>query len=438
MTTVRTRFAVRSVAAAAVPQIVGALLALLAIRAYATCLTPSDLGLAMLALSAFALADTAMGSSVFQVLLRRLATGGNARGLALRAPRVAARLSSFGATVIAIALLVIGLTLAAGHNNRFGEFVCLCAAAIGYSACEVARNGAGAFLHTRCSRRQYGAAVIVDAVASSGLGMVAAYTSQSAAGVAAAYVIGKGIASIIYSLIATQASTGIAQRAFRRGWIWRARSDALPIEYIKRLALKAGPFVAMAAVGWATTSADRVVVAAAAGTADAGIYGVASALVTRVFAVAGSSAVIHFRPTMYRLVSVRNSTEVAHVRRKWILTALAFTVFSFAIVAVAGEVVLPYVVGADLSDAVYPIAMMFVASCGLVLVSHAYDNEVLAQGQEGRLLILQVVTLPLMALAIGVGAYSGGAFGAAAGRVVAESIRTFAAQTLASLLRRGW
>ena len=71
------------------------------------------------------------------------------------------------------------------------------------------------------------------------------------------------------------------------------------------------------------------------------------------------------------------------------------------------------------------------------IVTHAFDNQILARGQGNRLLSLQMVCVPITVLALAGGSLLGGAIGAAWGRLVSELIRLVAVLVFSTVNNHG-
>ncbi len=193
------------------------------------------------------------------------------------------------------------------------------------------------------------------------------------------------------------------------------------------------PFIGLGVVGWCAAFFDRYVVAWFAGVGNAGIYTLAYGLAGRPYNVVDMALTTHFRPQLFQCAAQAETRRVRGLSRQWLLAALAVGAGGWAAMIPLAPVLAQALLAADYRDSVAPLLPLFCALSTLILLTHAFDNAVLAFGGARRLLLIQIAVLPLILLCLGLAASRLGLSGAAYGRLAAECLRLVLAAGLMRL-----
>lgn len=398
--------ALRQLAAAVWGQAVAALVMLLSLRLYSQLLEPEAFGLALLATTALALIDGLGAMAFAQTLAHQLKDrdGRSARiGLALGLGRWFA--------LWQVLLHGIGVLLVWWWFGLEATLWVLPAVVL-FCLSEIPRAAATtiALLERRLALLSSWNALDAIAITAGSLAFILA-TDRHPVALLLGALTGRTISC---ALLATTALGPL------RGW-WMDHAAA-------RLAAPGaaafGWSVAiMAPLGWLGAFADRYIVGATIGLAEAGVLAALAGAVMRPFGVLASGMSNIFRPDLLDQAAGRQPRHGRPLRR-WLTSALLIGLAGIFAFWLLGDPIGRFLVtfrtpGVDRGQ----LMTLLAASQMLVLMSHAFDNRLLADGKSRRLLAAQVLALAAGLPLVLLGAHLAGAEGAAAGRLAAEFIR---------------
>lgn len=405
--------ALRKFFAAAWGQAVAALVMLLSLRLYSTQLEPEAFGLALLATTALALID-GVGSMAFAQTLAQLLKDEETRsariGLALGLGRWFAAWQGilYGSAVLLVwAWFGLAVTL------------WLLPVVVLFCVLEVPR---AAGMTLAMLERRFGLISTWNALDASVVVIMSLvfihFTGQHPVALVLGALSGRALTSI---MLVRPALGPLRHWSIDRG----AARLALP---------KATAFgwsiALMAPLGWVGAFADRYIVGAAAGMVEAGVLAALAGAVMRPYGVLSAGIANIFRPDLLDQAAGR---QPRHPRPllAWLKIAMLTGIAGIGIFWLLGDLVADFLItfrtpGIDRGHLMTLIA----ASQMLVLMAHAFDNRLLADGHSRGLLATQVITLLLGLPVVGWGAHLAGAEGAALGRVAAEFLRMAGAAML--------
>lgn len=411
--------ALRKLVAAVWGQAVAALVMLLSLRLYSSLLEPEAFGLALLATTALALIDGVCSMAFAQTLAQMLKDEDTrvARiGLALGLGRWFA---VWQGILYGIAVLLVWAS--------FGPEVALWVLPIVALYClfEIPR---AAGMTLSMLERRFGLMSTWNALDAVSVVIMSLIFLKVTGNHPVALVLGALAGRALTSAMLIRAALGPL-----RDWsINRAAA---------RLALpKATAFgwsiALMAPLGWLGAFADRYIVGATVGMVEAGVLAALAGAVMRPYGVLSAGIGNIFRPDLLDQAAGRAPRHSRPLAR-WLGCAIGIGLAGIAGFWLLGDLLADFLIafatpGLDRGD----LMTLLAASQMMVLMSHAFDNRLLAIGRSRSLLATQVVTLagglPLVAL----GASLGGATGAAAGRLGAEALRMAGSAILAWRARR--
>lgn len=180
------------------------------------------------------------------------------------------------------------------------------------------------------------------------------------------------------------------------------------------------PFSGMAILGWLGTTLDRFLLGHATPLSVVGIYTGASATIGKPYAVVTATLSNYFRPMLFEAEAMGLRRRADRIFRVWTVLALLIGIGGMALTILLGPSLLPLVLAESYRDGALPI--MLVLSIGLTatIVTHAFDNTILAQGSSRRLVWPQLVAILVGVSSMAVLAFHFGAMGAAIGRVIGD------------------
>ncbi|WP_336985429.1 hypothetical protein [Altererythrobacter aquiaggeris] len=202
-------------------------------------------------------------------------------------------------------------------------------------------------------------------------------------------------------------------------------------------AIRFGSSVAiMGPLGWLGLFADRYIVGATTGLAQAGVLAALSGAVAKPYGVITSGLTNRFRPDMLDEAAGKERDGFSPLTI-WLLTALTIggaglLGFIFLSDQFADFLIAFPTPGLDMGTLLTVLA----ASQMLVLLTHAFDNQLLAAGQSRPLLLTQIAVLIIGLPLIAIGAVWSGAIGAAIGRFGNEGLKLVAVAVLVTIVTR--
>lgn len=387
-------------------QLVAALVLLLSLRLYSARLAPEDFGVAMLALGMFSLLD-GLGSMTFsQVLSHQL------KDFTDRAERIGLAFGLGLGFAGWLALLLVVSLILAWFWLGLDALRWLIPAAIIFWLCEVPR-AVGMALGL-LERR---------------IGLLSAWNAFDAllaVGCSLLFIelTGQHPASLVLGALAGRAAGALVMAPIVLGSPRQWQADRRAAAAARGSALAFGWSIAiMTPLGWLAAFADRYIVGASVGVVEAGVLAALAGAVMRPYGVLSSGLTNLFRPDLLDQAAGRR-TAVGQPLRRWLASALALGALGLLLFVLLGEAIANFLVhfptpGLDRGHLVIALA----ASQVLVLMTHAFDNRILAEGRSRALLGVLAFALagglPLVAL----GAAYQGAEGAVWGRFGAELLR---------------
>lgn len=392
----------------------------ISLRIFTTELDSETFGIAMLVLGMLALVDgisTMAFGQVLALLLKDREAGPERQALALGLARM---LVPILASLAVIAVLVCWVTL--------GEASAALLALIAIPFCLTEGLRSAAQMLALLDRRY---AIIsgwtaAEAAATLAFSLLAI---RFTAGAPIALLLGGMSARILLGLVGSCLVMGnpLAWRADRAG----ARA-------VRPQAIAFGWSVAaMAPLGWLGSFSDRYVVGATVGLGPAGILAALSGAAMKPYSVVSTGLTNLFRPDLLDEAAGREPVHQKPLSR-WLYLALGIGLAGIAAFWLLGDAIANWLIrfptpGTDAGTLLVVIA----ASQLLVLMTHPFDNALLAAGRGRSLLLVQLLVLlggiPLIAF----GAIQFGTIGAALGRVANEGAKLLAAAALVGIGRRG-
>ncbi len=398
--------ALRKFVAAAWGQAVAALVMLLSLRLYSSLLAPEVFGQALLATTALALID-GVGSMAFAQTLAQLLKNEETRsariGLALGFGRWFA---AWQGILYGIAVLLVWVWFGLGVTLWLLPVVVL------FCLLEIPR-----------------AAGMTLAMLERRFGLMSAWNALEASLVVIMslvfiYFTGYHPVALVLGSLSGRALTSavLVRTALGPPGEWSINRAAA------RLALpKAAAFgwsiAIMAPLGWLGAFADRYIVGATVGMVEAGVLAALAGAVMRPYGVLSAGIANILRPDLLDQAAGRPPRHPRPLLT-WLKIAMLAGIGGIGTFWLLGDLLADFLIafptpGIDRGQLMTLIA----TSQMLVLMAHAFDNQLLADGQSKGLLATLVITLLLGLPVVGLGAHLAGAEGAAAGRVAAEFLR---------------
>lgn len=400
----------KRIVAASWGQAAAALLQLVSLRIFSGAMPPDVFGLAMLGLGALALADGLGAMAFSQVLAQTLKEFGT------RHERIGVALGlAIPFTAWLAALGLVGLALAWWVLGSGGALLLSLGLAIMLLTEGVRTAGQ---LVVQLERRYLLQSLwyALEALTVLGCSLILLHMSgDHPAALVAGTMLGRGVISI-----------AMAPFALGRPDQWHF--DRKTARAILPAAVGFGWSVAvMTPLGWLGVFADRYIVGATQGLAEAGMLAALTGAVVRPYAIATAGLTNIYRPDLLDEAAGR---QPQHPRplRGWLVAALWIGLAGIAGTALLGQYLADFLVRYPTPGVDRRLLMILIAASQLlVLMTHAIDNRLLALGRSKALLGSQVAVtllgLPLIAL----GAIWFGLIGAALGRCANEALKLVAA-----------
>ncbi len=401
-------------------QALAALLQLVSLRIFSGTTPPDMFGLAMLGLGALAFAD-GLGTMTFsQVLAHTL------KDFDDRQDRIGLALGlAFPFTFWLCLIGLAGLALAWWTMGTAGALLAA-SGLIAMVATEAVRTTGLLFVQVERRHLLQSSWYALEAFAVLGCSLAMLGLTH---GHPAALVAGMLIARALVCLCMAPLALGPA-----RTW----RPDRPGARAILPAAIGFGwSVMAMTPLGWLGLFADRYIVGATQGLAEAGLLAALTGAVVRPYAIATAGLTNIYRPDLLDEAAGR-LPQHPHPLRSWLLAALWIGLAGMAGTVLLGQLVADFLVRYPTPGIDRGLLMILIAGSQLlVLMTHAIDNRLLAVGRSKALLASQIAVtllgLPLIAL----GALWIGLLGAALGRLANELLKLLAAWLVATRHGRG-
>lgn len=391
-------------------QAVAALVQLVSLRIFSGVMAPDVFGLAMLGMGALAFADGLGAMAFSQVLAHTLKDLGNRQERAGLALGMAIPFTAWLAV-----LGLVGLVLAWWTMGWAGAVL----TAIGLAAM-LASEGlrtAGQLL-AQLERRHLLQSLwyAVEALAVLGCSLLMLHlTDRQPAALVAGMLLGRSLASLLFAPLALgpvgtwrpdrQAARAVLPAAI--GFCWSV--------------------VVMTPLGWLGVFADRYIVGATQGLAQAGMLAALTGAVVRPYAIATAGLTNIYRPDLLDEAANR-APQHPRPLRSWLLAALSIGLAGIVGTALLGRYLADFLVRYETPGIDRGLLMVLIAvSQMLVLMTHAVDSRLLATGRSKALLGSQIAVTVLGLPLIALGSIWIGLIGAALGRCANELLKLLAA-----------
>jgi O-antigen/teichoic acid export membrane protein len=409
------------------PQLVNAIIALATIRIYSGILSSVQLGEIMLALGFMALMDALFSSSINQSIFY-FACKPNGLWNVLQII-IKSQSQWFWLPLIVLSVAGSSFVLYTGSLPVILYWTILAMIAVAYIVVESIRSCYTALLNASQFKVAFGIQIVIDAI------LVLLVTSATLTYKPEVYSLFIGI--LIARLVSVVFVSSMVRHRYSH--IIEETNKSVPTQKLLRrdVLIHARPFIAMGAVGWASSFADRYAVAWTGGVAAAGIYAVATGLMGRPYNILSASFTTHFRPTLFANVASGNANAIRESHKRWLTYALGLGLLGTGLGWVLDQQIVNLLLAVEHRSQVMPLIPILGLAFTATIVTHAFDNQILARGQGNRLLSLQMVCVPITVLALAGGSLLGGAIGAAWGRLVSELIRLVAVLVFSTVNNHG-
>ena len=179
----------------------------------------------------------------------------------------------------------------------------------------------------------------------------------------------------------------------------------------------------MAPLGWLGAYADRYIIGGLNGMAAAGVFAALGGIVGRPFGIVSSGLTNYFRADLLDKVAGQAPVHLTPLKT-WALMALCIGGIGVIFFVILSRPIASFFLNISNPgpDIIAVIALLAISQC-ILIIAHAFENQALALGRSGYLLRTQLVTLLLGLSFIACGAWLFGLVGAAAGRLVNETLR---------------
>jgi O-antigen/teichoic acid export membrane protein len=378
-------------AAVSVPKTAGGVLQLLVLLLLARQLPLEDLGVVSVCVSAILLGDAVLGAALDTAVIRlATAAGGAVSGMEIQKAGLAFKLAA--------SLALLAVSLAGGErlsrtffeSARYSGLIVISAGAL---AAMLALRSAQTHFQIEGRFHLFGLADWANHVLKfGGIGLLLALHAATPARILLLY------------LLAPLAAAAVFLR-FPRPAILRAR---LRPQAVRTLLGTAGWFLGAALAGTLTTRMDLMMVSAVGGAAEAGRFGPAQQLVAALPLIGGYLAIL-FAPKIMPLLD-SGRFAVLYLRFQVIITLVAIAIYFIA------RAVLPTISAAFFPPALQDIdaiasVLLIAALAGLI--SFPWTVSLLLFLMPRRLMVLDLVALPLLFVAYRHSIQADGALGAA-------------------------
>lgn len=401
-------------------QVVSALVSLLALPLYTGAMRPDNFGQAMLALGALSLCD-GIGTLAFAPTLANLLKDYDDRG-----SRIGLALSLAGRFWRWMMVIGVGGALAAIFYFGLAQSLILLPLIALFTATEGLRVAGQTMAMLERRYLVLSSWNAADALVTLGASLALIHLTDAAPD---ALVAGALASRILITLVFIQPAVGrVGQWQF----------DPAGARALQKRAIAYGWTIAtMGPIAWLGLYADRYIVGATLGMAEAGVLAAIAGAVSRPYGIASASLTNLFRPDLLDQAAGRNPHH-ARPLATWIAAAGAIGVLGLAGLAVIGQYLADFLIAFPTPDIdEWSLLVVIGLSQTLVLVTHALDNAMMARGSVRPMLALQTSILICGLPLIAGGALLFGVTGAAWGRVANEGLRVLGAGLFLWWIRSG-
>ncbi|MGC1271623.1 MAG: hypothetical protein WA842_13610 [Croceibacterium sp.] len=391
-------------------QVVSAIVSLLALSLYTAGMGPDSFGAAMLALGALSLCD-GVGALAFAPTLANLL-----KDYDDRVSRIALALSLAGR--FWRWMLVVGVAGALAAILYFGlrqSLILLPLIAL-FTATEGLRVAGQTIAMLERRYMVLSGWNAADALITLGASLALIRLTDGAPD---ALVAGALCSRIVTTLLFIQPAIGRAGQ-------WQF--DPAGARALQKRAMAYGwTIAAMGPIAWLGLFADRYIVGATLGMAEAGVLAAIAGAVARPYGIVSASLTNLFRPDLLDQAAGRPPHH-ARPLATWIAAAVAIGLLGLGGLAVIGQYLADFLIAFPTPEIdEWSLLVIIGLSQTLVLVTHALDNSMLARGSVRTMLALQTSILICGLPLIAGGALMFGVTGAAWGRAANEGLRVLGA-----------
>ena len=419
----RLRSRIIRIANASWGQIITAASALAAIRIYTEILTPTEFGVAMLALGGTALIDSISVMALNQTLLSRCGAIADTEkrrqlsiGLSWLFLKWALPSSILLGTAAAIPLLVLG------YEQAWLVLPILLPTLILTETAKISLLSLVVLdqKHATYSTWVATEAILTVAITSTTLILWRSDAISLLAGNTLSRIICTGLGIII-----------ICPKHFRGLDLKYAKGELLP-------ALQYGaPIAIMGPLGWLSSYLDRYILGAILGGASTGVYVATTGLVSRPYALTSSVLSTYFRPFYFDSTLARTGAQgCIRILRLWLLTALGIGTIGIFAAILLGDWLASFLLAPAFREGASTLMTLFAISQTLSISTHAADNAILALRGSSQLLKAQIALSFSTLVLIPTGAFFFGVIGGLLGRCAAEAIKLISIFSLSMAMIR--
>lgn len=400
------------------PNAIQAIAALASIRIYSEVLKPEVLGALMLFTGIITLGEACTSAAITQTIFYYSTNPRNRRWVFDRLANTK-KLRNFLAAMGALVLLW-GLY----KNTPLTTIIAMTFALPAYLFIESSRSAANALIQLELSKSHWAKNIVADSILT--LGLTAAALTQ--APTETAYALGLVASKLLASHLSIRTLIKNAENLASRDERASTTQQPEPIPSKQQVYSHLRPIAAMGVVGWASSFLDRYVVAAALGPAMTAQYSISTGIVNRPFTVVTGSLTNHFRPALFHANITHE--ERSQIISSWLKLAASIGIGATVAAWVFSGIITDILLATDYRATVQKLLPIVAASAAFNIATHALDNWFLAKGNNGVLLRIQIVTIPVQLVIIVTGGLAYGITGAALGRLASEILKfgTTAAQ----------
>ncbi len=384
------------------PQVIGAILALITFRMYSELLTPIQLGEAMLALGGIALFDAIFSSSVNQVVFYY----GSNKNFKYK---VFSFLKNYKRFTTVIGLMIILLIIIVSFLDLYNFYGMLVLILLGYAVIEPSRSSLFSLLNLSGTRKIYGLQVILDAIFNFTLIFLALYFKPNWVFLLVGILTSRYFSLVTNSLF-LRSSFDLSENLNEKNIVLDKK------EVLKQIQ----PVMLMGIIGWLSGFADRYIIAGSIGVSGAGYYSLATGLVGRPYNVTTSALTVHFRPDLYKFNSENEYGKFQDIAKNWLKYALIIGVVGIVLFAILGGPLVDVLLAKEYRTEIENILYVIAGAYCFTIMTHAIDNKFLAKGLGVNLFKLQLILTPFPFVFIVIGALYNGVEGAVIGKLIAE------------------
>lgn len=404
------------------PHLIGTISSLIFIRILSDLLSLEEMGRALLTLGILALLDGTIGAPINQSVFIRSCVPIKRKNIINLINYANMKFRVFSA--ITITTGVIYLEFYDKNENYLLSYCAFLAVGVIYSGLEVIRQSIAAVFNATSDRVSLAYQSTIDAVLYLALAGLSQFLSTGIFGLVLAIVVAKCVAIQIYSTRMSESNAKVK--------VQTKYGKVRLLVLIKRITHEARYFSLMGGLGWITSSADRYVVAISSGVAASGVYAVGSGLVARPYGLLSSALTTHYRPSLFSAIVKDDGARELEIGNYWLLTAIIMSSGGLLAFLFLSDIAVEILLGEAFRDSVVDLLPIFSLSMTFVVVSHYFDNKIIARGGSKKLLVTQMCIFPISMLLIAGGAYIGGAVMAVVGRASSDFIRMICAIILSN------